>query len=65
MVSRSSTEAEYHTLSLAIAEIFWLRMLLKELQISLSSPLTLRCDNSGVLSLATNQHIEVDVHFVP
>jgi hypothetical protein len=71
VVSRSSTEAEYRSLSLATAEMFWIRMLLKELHISLSSPPTIWCDNLGALALASNpvfhartKHIEVDVHFV-
>jgi hypothetical protein len=71
IVSRSSTEAEYRSLSLIAAELFWLRMLLQELQISLNSPLTLWCDNSGALALASNpifhartKHIEVDFHFI-
>jgi hypothetical protein len=70
-VSRSSTEAEYRALSLATAEMFWLRMLLKELQVFLPSPPVLKCDNSGALALASNpvhhartKHIEVDIHFV-
>jgi hypothetical protein len=71
VVSRSSTEAEYRSLSLATTEMFWIQMLLKELHISLSSPPTIWCDNSGALALAFNpvfhartKHIEVDVHFV-
>jgi hypothetical protein len=71
IVSRSSTEAEYRALSLATIEMFWLRMLLKELHIFLPSPPLLRCDNSGALALASNpvhhartKHIEVDIHFI-
>jgi hypothetical protein len=54
IVSRSSTEAEYRALSLATVEMFWLRMLLKELHIFLPSPPLLRGDNSGALALASN-----------
>jgi hypothetical protein len=71
IVSRSSTEAEYRSLSLTTAELFWIRMVLWEMHISLPSPPTLWCDNSGALALASNpvfhartKHIEVDVHFV-
>jgi hypothetical protein len=46
-------------------------MLFQELQISLPSPPTIWCDNSGALSLASNlvshtrtKHIEVDIHFI-
>lgn len=35
VVSRSSTEAEYHSVAIATAELYWLRMLFKELHISL------------------------------
>jgi hypothetical protein len=71
IVSRSSTEAEYRSLSLATAEMYWLRMLLKELQVILPSPPLLWCDNSGALAIASNpvnhartKHIKVDIHFV-
>jgi hypothetical protein len=38
IVSRSSTEAEYRALSLATADMYWLRMLLRELHVTLPSP---------------------------
>jgi hypothetical protein len=71
VVSRSSTEAEYRSLSITTAELFWIRMLFRELGVSLSIPPVLWCDNIGALSLASNpvfhartKHIEVDYHFV-
>jgi hypothetical protein len=58
-------------MAIAIAEIFWLRMLFKELGIVLSCALVLWCDNISVLPLASNPvyhartiHIELDYHFV-
>jgi hypothetical protein len=71
VVSRSSTEAEYRSLSITTAELFWIRMLFRELRVSLSIPPVLWCDNIGALALASNpvfhartKHIEVDYHFV-
>jgi len=70
-VSRSSTEAEYRSLAIVTAELFWLRMLLRELHISLFSAPVVWCDNVSALALASNpvfhartKHIEVDYHFV-
>jgi hypothetical protein len=71
VVSRSSTEAEYRSLSITTAELFWIRMLLKEIRVYLAVPPVLWCDNIGALALASNpvfhartKHIEVDYHFV-
>jgi len=70
VVSKSSTEAEYRSMAFATAELYWLRMLFRELHLSLIIPPTLWCDNLGALSLASNpvyhartKHIEVDYHF--
>jgi hypothetical protein len=41
VVSRSSTEAEYRAMSLATADLYWLCMLFRDLQISLPSPPTI------------------------
>jgi hypothetical protein len=71
VVSRSSTEAEYRSLAIATTELYWLRMLFKDLHVSLPLEPVLWCDNVSALSLASNpvyhastKHIEVDYHFV-
>ncbi|XP_041003931.1 uncharacterized mitochondrial protein AtMg00810-like [Juglans microcarpa x Juglans regia] len=71
VVSKSSTEAEYRCLALVTAEVYWLRMLLRELKVSLASAPVAWCDNVSSLALASNpifhaqsKHIEVDYHFV-
>jgi hypothetical protein len=71
VVSKSSTEAEYRCLALVTAEVYWLRMLLHELQVSLAFAPVVWCDNISALALASNpifharsKHIEVDYHFV-
>jgi hypothetical protein len=71
VVSRSSTEAEYRSLAVTTAELFWLRMLFKEISIPLTMAPVLWCDNLSALALASNpvfhartKHIEVDYHFV-
>ena len=71
VVSRSSTEAEYRSLAIITAELYWLRMLFKDLGIYLYHPPILWCDNVLALALASNpifhartKHIEVDYHFV-
>lgn len=70
-VSGSSTEAKYRALATRAAELSWLRMLLCDLQLFISSPPIIFCDNISALSLASNplfhaktKHIEIDYHFV-
>jgi hypothetical protein len=71
VVSRSSTEAEYRSMAIATVELYWLRMLFKDLSIPLLHAPILWCDNVSALALASNpvyhartKHIEVDYHFV-
>jgi hypothetical protein len=70
-ISRSSTKVEYRNLASAIAEVFWIRIVLKDLGIFIPDPPLLWCDNLSALALASNpvfhartKHIEVDYHFV-
>lgn len=58
-------------MAMAIAELYWIRMLFKELHCSLTTSLQLWCDNMGALSLASNpifharpKYIEIDYHFI-
>ncbi|GKC37574.1 uncharacterized mitochondrial protein-like protein [Tanacetum coccineum] len=71
VVSRSSTEAEYRALADCTCEITWLQSLLKDLQITITKPILILCDNHSSIALASNpvqhartKHIEIDCHFV-
>jgi hypothetical protein len=71
IVAKSSTEVEYQSMALAVAEMYWLRMLLQELRVPLLLTPCLWVDNLGALSLSSNavfhartKHIEVDYHFI-
>lgn len=70
VVSRSSAESEYRAMSITTAEIVWMRRLLKDLGVILSTPTPLHCDNKSAIQIATNpvfhertKHIETDCHF--
>jgi len=67
--SKSSTEAEYRSMSAACSEIIWLRRLLSELGIEMKGSTTLYGDNTSAIRIATNpvhhentKHINVDCH---
>ena len=71
IVSRSSIEVEYRALASTTAELYWIRMLLRDFGLFLPHPPLLWCDNVSALAIATNpvfhdhtKHIEVDYHFV-
>lgn len=70
-VYRSSTEAEYRSLSLASAELIWVQFLLVELHAPLAAMPILWCDNISATFLASNpmfhaktKHVEIDYYFI-
>lgn len=70
-VSRSSTEAEYRTMSYAAEELKWLSCLLGEMGLSQTVPPELYCDNMSACYLTANptqhnrtKHFDNDFHYV-
>ncbi|GAU46782.1 hypothetical protein TSUD_351810 [Trifolium subterraneum] len=70
-VSRSSSEAEYRSLSFASCELQWIVYLLKDLSIDCERPPVLYCDNQSAIHIASNpvfhertKHLEIDCHLV-
>jgi hypothetical protein len=71
IISRSSAEAEYHTVTNGVAEATWSRQFLHELQALPSHCTLIYCDNISTVYLSTNpiqhqrtKHVEIDLHFV-
>ncbi|GJS94491.1 ribonuclease H-like domain-containing protein [Tanacetum coccineum] len=69
--TRSSSEAEYRSMSSASCEIVWLANLLHNIGLKNLYPVDLCCDNFPAIQIATNpvfhertKHFELDVHFV-
>ena len=70
-VAKSSTEAEYVSLSSAAQELIWLHRLFKDVGVNVPSPTTIYEDNQGAIDLSRNpkhhnrtKHIDVCHHFV-
>ncbi|KAL7617817.1 hypothetical protein Lser_V15G02567 [Lactuca serriola] len=70
VISRSSTEAEYRVMAVTTCEIIWLRWLLADMGVYISSPTPLNCNNKSAIQIAKNsifhertKHIEIDCHF--
>ncbi|XP_022024676.2 uncharacterized mitochondrial protein AtMg00810-like [Helianthus annuus] len=71
VVSRSSAEAEYRAMATTVSEIIWVRWLLSELRVHITSPTPLFCDNQAARHIANNpvyhertKHVEMDCFFV-
>ncbi|XP_033147559.1 uncharacterized mitochondrial protein AtMg00810 [Brassica rapa] len=70
-VSRSSTEAEYRSLSETATELHWIGSVMRELGIPMQTTPELYCDNLSSVHLTTNpsfhkrsKHFELDYHYV-
>ena len=70
-MAHSSTEVEYRALVDTTSELLWLRWLLKDLGVSISSATLHYCDNQSAIHITHNdvfhertKHIEIDCHFI-
>ncbi|KAK9740025.1 hypothetical protein RND81_03G005500 [Saponaria officinalis] len=53
-VSKSSAESEYRSMSHTSSELVWIRELLHDLQVQISLPTILYCDNDAAQHIAAN-----------
>ncbi|CAL1376492.1 unnamed protein product [Linum trigynum] len=70
-VSKSSTEAEYRSMSEVSSELVWLQRLLMDLGVNCTTPMRLFGDNTSAIRIANNpvlhdrtKHIETHVHYI-
>nr|GEX88397.1 hypothetical protein [Tanacetum cinerariifolium] len=71
VVSRFFAEAEYRAMASTVSEILWVRWLLKDMQVQLTTPTSLFCDNQAARHIANNpvyhewtKHVGMDCFFV-
>ena len=70
-MARSSAKAEFRALAHGICEVIWIKRVLEELEVPITTPMRVYCDNKAAISIAHNpvlhdrtKHIEVDKHFI-
>jgi hypothetical protein len=71
VVSRSSAEAELRALACVTAEVTWLRWLLADFGVALSSSMSVHCDITGAINIAQDpvkheltKHVGMDYFYV-
>ena len=71
VVSKSSTEAEYRSMSQTTSELVWIEAVFAELGIDIPKPITLFCDNKSAQHIAENvvfqertKHLKIDCHYI-
>ncbi|GKA84810.1 ribonuclease H-like domain-containing protein [Tanacetum coccineum] len=71
MLSKSSAEAEYRAMNSVTCEVMWILKILAELNIDVSLPVPLHCDNSSAIQIAPNpvfhertKHFEIELFFL-
>jgi len=51
-VARTNAEAEYRAMAQGVYEILWLKRILEELQLPMTLPIKLYCDNKAAISIS-------------
>lgn len=68
---RSSEEVEFRAIALDICELWWLKIILKDLKIGQHGSMKLYCEKKSTINIAYNpvqhdwtKHVEMDRHFI-
>jgi hypothetical protein len=71
LISLSTTESEYVSVTHAAKEALWIRTFLGEILAHMKAPMTLYCDNQSAIAVAKNdqyhartKHIDIRYHFI-
>nr|GEZ22018.1 ribonuclease H-like domain-containing protein [Tanacetum cinerariifolium] len=71
MLAKSSAEAEYKAMNTITCEVIWINKILTELNVQLSLPVSIHCDNSSAIQIAANlifhektKHFEIELFFL-
>ena len=69
-VAKSSTEAEYHSMSATTSELEWLSHLMEDFCLDPQLPIVLHCDNKAAMHIAANpvfhertKHLRINCHY--
>lgn len=70
-VSLSTTEAEYIVAATCFSQVLWMKKTLKGIQVDITDPILIKCDNSSAINIAKNpfmhsrtKHISIKYHFL-
>lgn len=70
IVAKSSVEAEVHVLASTVYEVLWLRSILQDFGVPITSPISIHYDSIRTLQIVADlvkhelsKHISVDAHF--
>nr|GEZ66512.1 ribonuclease H-like domain-containing protein [Tanacetum cinerariifolium] len=71
MLSKSFAEAKYRAMNSVTCEVMWILKILDELNIDVSLPVHMNCNNSSTIQIAANpifherkKHFEIDLFFL-
>ncbi|GKB66395.1 ribonuclease H-like domain-containing protein [Tanacetum coccineum] len=70
VLAKSSAEAEYRAMNTVTCKVIWIMKILNELNVNVSLPVIVNCDNNSAIQIATNpvfhertKHFEIELFF--
>lgn len=70
-MSLSTAEVEYIAVATCFSQVLWMKQTLKDIQVKISDPILIWCDNSSAINISKNpimhsrtKHIAIKYHFL-